>query len=248
MPFKCNQMDKFKTFILGCVIGGAIIALLIWRSCSDKVPNPLPEKPKEVPTVEQIKIDSGAVQKVKDSIQGVVILYKKEAEQYKAQLLQYQNKYNDLASDYNALLDELPKDNPLAVELKNKYSQLEQTSKNKDAACRDAVQSLSNQIETQKSLIEVQDITEAALRTSLRASVRYSDDLKKYIDNSKPTNKLFVGASVLGRKENWISGAGLSVGLLSKKGNVYEAGAFTLNNTIYGQFSVKKIISFKKKK
>ena len=238
---------NLKSFFYGCLIGGAIIAVLIWKTCSHTVEQKPPEKPANVPTAGKIESDSVGLSKLVDSISKVADFYRSEADKSKLDFSKLKKDYSDLSDDYGKVLSMLPQDNPLAAELKSKYEGLQVASNKKDKACQDAIISLDGQVSAQKSLINTQDSAIAALRSSLRSCVGYSDELKKYADGLKARGKGYVGFSMIGTNKNWIAGAGVNAGFISKKGNIFEAGAFTLNQTIYGQISLKKIITFKKK-
>lgn len=64
--------------------------------------------------------------------------------------------------------------------------------------------------------------------------------LTDYIKKIRPRTTIYVGAIATGSKEKYFSGFGINLGLMNKKGTMYEAGAIQMGLQTHYSLSIKK--------
>lgn len=237
-----------KKYIVGIVIGFVIALLLLLKFCNKPVDTSKPEVITIKEQVEKVVRDSVEVQRSIDSMSFVVGIWERETEKYKRELSKTNSLYDKLENDYRALLEGLPNDNSQANEVKDKFEKLAASCRKKDTTCLNTIESMRKTILTKNNIISKKDTALKNLKESFNLSLAQQKKLEDYINDNKKRNQIFLGASLFGQKDNWISGAGASVGMITKKNDIFEVGAFTMNKAVVYSVSYKKVISFRKRK
>ena len=237
-----------KKYIVGIVIGFVIALLLLLKFCNKPANTSKPEVITVKEQIEKVVKDSLAVQRAIDSLNFVVDIWESETQKYKKELSNTNSLYDKLENDYRALLENLPNDNSENNAVKEKFEKLAASCRKKDTTCNATINSLQKTISAKNQIIIKKDTALKNLRKSFDLSLAQQQKLSDYIDDNKKRTQIFLGASLFGQKDNWISGAGASIGMITKKNDIIEAGAFTMNKVVNYSISYKRIISFRKRK
>lgn len=237
-----------KKYIVGIVIGFIIALLLLLKFCNKPANTSKPEVITIKEQIEKVVKDSLAVQRAIDSLNFVVDIWESETQKYKKELSNTNGLYDKLENDYRALLENLPNDNSETNAVKEKFEKLAASCRKKDTTCNATINSLQKTISTKNQIIIKKDTALKNLRKSFDLSLAQQQKLSDYIDDNKKRTQIFLGASLFGQKDNWVSGAGASIGMITKKNDIIEAGAFTMNKVVNYSISYKRIISFRKRK
>lgn len=236
-----------KKYIVGILIGFIIALLLLLKVCNKPANTSKPEVITVKEQIEKVVKDSLAVQRAIDSLNFVVDIWESETQKYKKELSNTNSLYDKLENDYRALLENLPNDNSENNSVKEKFEKLAASCRKKDTTCNATINSLQKTISAKNQIIIKKDTALKNLRKSFDLSLAQQQKLSDYIDDNKKRTQIFLGASLFGQKDNWISGAGASIGMITKKNDIIEAGAFTMNKVVNYSISYKRIISFKKR-
>ena len=237
-----------KKYIVGILIGFIIALLLLLKVCNKPANTSKPEVITVKEQIEKVVKDSLAVQRAIDSLNFVVDIWESETQKYKKELSNTNSLYDKLENDYRALLENLPNDNSENNVVKEKFEKLAVSCRKKDTTCNATINSLQKTISAKNQIIIKKDTALKNLRKSFDLSLAQQKKLSDYIDDNKKRTQIFLGASLFGQKDNWISGAGASIGMITKKNDIIEAGAFTMNKVVNYSISYKRIISFRKRK
>lgn len=237
-----------KKYIVGIVIGFIIALLLLLKVCNKPANTSNPEVITVKEQIEKVVKDSLAVQRAIDSLNFVVDIWESETQKYKKELSNTNSLYDKLENDYRALLETLPNDNSENNAVKEKFEKLAASCRKKDTTCNATINSLQKTISAKNQIIIKKDTALKNLRKSFDLSLAQQKKLSDYIDDNKKRTQIFLGASLFGQKDNWVSGAGASIGMITKKNDIIEAGAFTMNKVVNYSISYKRIISFRKRK
>lgn len=237
-----------KKYIVGILIGFIIALLLLLKVCNKPANTSKPEVITVKEQIEKVVKDSLAVQRAIDSLNFVVDIWESETQKYKKELSNTNSLYDKLENDYRALLENLPNDNSENNAVKEKFEKLAASCRKKDTTCNATINSLQKTISAKNQIIIKKDTALKNLRKSFDLSLAQQQKLSDYIDDNKKRTQIFLGASLFGQKDNWVSGAGASIGMITKKNDIIEAGAFTMNKVVNYSISYKRIISFRKRK
>jgi len=237
-----------KKYIVGIVIGFIIALLLLLKFCNKPANTSKPEVITIKEQIEKVVKDSLAVQRAIDSLNFVVDIWESETQKYKKELSNTNGLYDKLENDYRALLESLPNDNSETNAVKEKFEKLAASCRKKDTTCNATINSLQKTISAKNQIIIKKDTALKNLRKSFDLSLAQQQKLSDSIDDNKKRTQIFLGASLFGQKDNWVSGAGASIGMIIKKNDIIEAGAFTMNKVVNYSISYKRIISFRKRK
>lgn len=237
-----------KKYIVGILIGFIIALLLLLKVCNKPANTSKPEVITVKEQIEKVVKDSLAVQRAIDSLNFVVDIWESETQKYKKELSNTNSLYDKLENDYRALLENLPNDNSENNAVKEKFEKLAASCRKKDTTCNATINSLQKTISAKNQIIIKKDTALKNLRKSFDLSLAQQQKLSDYIDDNKKRTQIFLGASLFGQKDNWVSGAGASIGMITKKNDIIEAGAFTMNKVVNYSISYKRIISTRKRK
>ena len=237
-----------KKYIVGIVVGFIIALLLLLKFCNKPANTSKPEVITVKEQIEKVVKDSLSVQRAIDSLNFVVDIWESETQKYKKELSNTNSLYDKLENDYRALLENLPNDNSENNAVKEKFEKLAASCRKKDTTCNATINSLQKTISAKNQIIIKKDTALKNLRKSFDLSLAQQQKLSDYIDDNKKRTQIFLGASLFGQKDNWVSGAGASIGVITKKNDIIEAGAFTMNKVVNYSISYKRIISTRKRK
>ena len=240
---------KIKDFVL-VSIGALIVIFLLW--CNKPVSDIMP--PVVVPVQVQkdtVAKNEAATKRVVDSLNKLVRLWEKEADKYKGQYLNLSVLYDKVSKDYSQTLSELPQDNAKVIEAIKRFEELTKISVEKDEMCVREITALRTSLTLKDNIINENELLNKKLKNSFDTCTSQQSKLEKYIQEAQKDNRrrnqFYAGISLMGSETSYLKGAGVNVGVISKKRDMIEVGTFVMNKEINYSLSYKKVISIRKK-
>jgi len=222
-----------------------ILALIYLLTCHKKTEVAPVIKPSTEVVQAMINVDS-LKSAVADSFTTVIVdkdvLIRKQNSEYDDLMAEYLNYQNDIQ---NSLADKKIPDTcrPIVAALSKQFTQLKNTSMQKDKAAKTLISSLNEQNRNKDNFLSAKDKSYKDLHNVLDTCVKGYKQLEQALKKAQPHNKLAIG---IVSNVYPVFGYGIGADFIHKKGIVISASAMMMNNQTYGQVGIKKVISFRK--
>lgn len=132
----------------------------------------------------------------------------------------------------------------VVAQVKLGFNTVKEAYAKKDAQALNTINALKSANQTQKDFLKNKDSIYAKMKNAFDTCIASAKYYKQGMDKNKPHNKLAIGPEF-----NYypVFGCGIGIDFIHKKGIVISATGMTINNQLYGQAGIKKVISFRKK-
>lgn len=201
---------------------GAIGAILLMLKFCNKPPEGAPE----IKTVKEQQIvrvkDSVYIQKITDSLSSIAKYWQDSAAKSTSKYYQQVIESRYIESQLNSFLAQLPTDNPEINELRRQFKLLTKQSFEKDNTCLETIAANKREIKSKEDLLGVKDEAIKLLRKSLDTCFTEQKKLEDYTAASAPKRRLYVGGGLMGGQYQLMQAATVSIGLMNKRGEMYE--------------------------
>lgn len=234
------------------VFGAIVIVVLCWtvfgRSCckptpieSHKPTQTIKEQEKAVSNIDEIR------KKDADSFNLVLKFKDSLANKYYNNWLQTDIKLSQAERAVDGLLNDTPNTpdtcKPIIAQIQLGFNEVKKSYAEKDRQAMNAINALKSANQTQKQFLLNKDSAFAKMKNAWDSCISTAKYYKQQSDKNTPHNKLAIGATAMYYPE---FGYGLTAAFVHKKGIIISLSGLTINNKLYGQASLLKVISFRK--
>lgn len=227
------QFSRTNILLLAVII---VLAILLLKGCFGKK---VIEKPDTVPTKVQVKEqskDEALNIAMSDSFTAVINTLETERAKLKKDLLSTEDFVTDLLNQQNDLENAINMPVPdtckaIQALLNEKYTRLKNDN---TRYINNTTATLKNQdklISTQNGFLKEKDRAYNQLKSRWDTCITNAKKLEDYADKVKPKRGIYAGVIGMGNTQKIYEGVGITLGLMNRKGTMYEIGAIQMGNT-----------------
>lgn len=235
---KTSPFNGWKWFSIALAI---VAVFLLYKTCNH---HPVPATPSVIPVSVQkqtVKVDSVASQKYKDSVIKIVKEKEKAADEWYNEWKASEMRYNDLEKGVAAEIDKPVPDT--CKEIKDYYvkqiNALSIAAKKGAIACEGTIKAKDAVITQKDALLSNAKEDYRKLKINFDTCISQQQKLTSTIKKVKSKNELYAGIMAMGAQIKPFEGAGVSLGLRTKKGRQFEVFALQFNSNIHYGVSYK---------